>query len=220
MMQYQSNPLRQMIKGAMVRTVPARLFLTRLGARDRVSLTFDDGPHPEFTPQLLDTLAELDVRATFFVVGRAAAAYRDLVRRIAAEGHEVGHHSYTHSPPAQTSSIRRLDEARRTIELLSEVTGKVPHLYRPPLGKVRAAELIGLWAMRQSVVLWNSDPRDYGCGGPDEIASFFADNPLRGGEIVLLHEQHQHTARALPDLVRSVRELGLELATVGDWLDS
>ncbi len=214
---YRANPVRQMVKTAMTGLLPPSVFVTRLSG-SAVALTFDDGPHPEHTPPLLDLLADLKVAATFFVVGARAAEQPELVRRMVAEGHEVGHHTYSHFSPQETSVWQLVAEVRRTDRLLRELTGQRARRFRPPLGKVTPAQLVALWGMAQTIVLWNSDPRDYDCTGPEPIHDFFAAHPLGGGEIVLLHEQHRHTAAALPELIEAARSRGLHFTTVGGWL--
>src|SRR5437763_16151440 len=98
---------------------PARWLLFRGPASsDAVCLTFDDGPHPEHTPPLLDVLKDLQVPATFFVVGQQAEKHPEIVQRMVAEGHAVGHHSLTHSPSAQTSARLLSNEVGQSIRLL------------------------------------------------------------------------------------------------------
>jgi len=184
-----------------------------------VALTFDDGPHPEHTAAVLDRLRALGVRATFFVIGHKAEAHPDLVARIAADGHEIGHHSFLHTPPAETSALKLVGEARRTSELLERLLGKRPSLYRPPHGKLTPGKLVGLWALRQTIVLWNRDPKDFACGATEPIRRWFETEPLAGGDILLLHDVHPHIAPALDAVVERAARLGLAFSTPSQWLD-
>jgi len=203
----------------MATALPRRLFMTSGPAASReLALTFDDGPHPTHTPAVLDRLRELGVRATFFVVGAKVDAHPDLVRRIAAEGHEVGHHSYAHTPPNETSARTLVDEARRTSALLERLLGKRPRLYRPPHGKLTPRKLLGLWAVGQTIVLWNRDPKDFACGAVEPIRRWFDTEPLAGGDIVLLHDVHPHVAPALASIVDRAARLGLGFGTPTEWL--
>ncbi len=127
--------------------------------RPAVCLTFDDGPHPEHTPRLLDALAAEHVKATFFVVGCRAQRYPDLVRRMVREGHDVGHHSYFHREPAATSCRSLMWEVDETVGLLRDEFGIHSTLFRPPKGVVTLPKLTGLWARGQTVVLWTVDAR-------------------------------------------------------------
>ena len=98
---------RQLLRRLLATALPRRVFLTSGPATSReVCLTFDDGPHPEFTPALLDFLKSRMVRATFFVVGRQAEQYPELVRRMASEGHVIDNHSYAHPRPGQRSAFQ------------------------------------------------------------------------------------------------------------------
>jgi peptidoglycan/xylan/chitin deacetylase (PgdA/CDA1 family) len=200
----------------MAATIPRRLFLVSGPAHARaVCLTFDDGPHPEHTPRLLDRLAALEVVATFFVVGERAARHPDLVRRVVAEGHALGHHSWSHGDPEVTSAQALADEARRTEALLASLTGQRPRLFRPPHGKLTAAKAARLWARRQTIVLWNRDPKDF-AGAP--LGAWVRAAGLSGGDVVLLHDVHPYAANALDELVDDVRGRGLRFTTPREWI--
>jgi peptidoglycan/xylan/chitin deacetylase (PgdA/CDA1 family) len=210
------DPLRQAIRFALGTVLPRRLFLLRGSRRSGAAcLTFDDGPHPEHTPRLLDALAAAGVHATFFVIGERAERHPDLVRRIVAEGHELGHHSFTHGEPSRTSSRELIDEVRRTRALLADLTGIVPRLFRPPHGKVTVRKLVALIQEGETIVLWNVDPKDFEASGASEVLSRLGAHPLRGGDVVLLHDTWPHAALIMPGLARGVREKGLHFATVG-----
>jgi len=213
------SSLRQFVRHSMARTLPRRLFMTSGPPHSRsVALTFDDGPDPAHTPAVLDRLRALGVRATFFLIGGKAEAHPALVERIAAEGHEIGHHSYAHTPPPETSALTLVREARRTSALLERLLGKRPSLYRPPFGKLTPGKLVGMWALGQTVVLWNRDPKDFARGAVDPIRRWFETEPLAGGDIVLLHDVHPHIAPALDAVVERAARLGLGLGTPTEWL--
>jgi peptidoglycan/xylan/chitin deacetylase (PgdA/CDA1 family) len=202
----------------MTATLPRRLFMTSGPASSRsIALTFDDGPHPTHTPAVLDQLRALGVRATFFVIGSRAEAHPSLVARIAAEGHEIGHHSYAHTPPNETSAWTLVDEARRTAALLERLIGRRPVLYRPPHGKLSPGKLLGLWALGQTIVLWNCDPKDFACASDDPIRRWFEGAPLAGGDILLLHDVHPNIAPALDAVVARAAGLGLGFGTPAEW---
>jgi peptidoglycan/xylan/chitin deacetylase (PgdA/CDA1 family) len=183
-----------------------------------VCLTFDDGPHPEHTPRLLDVLKQAGVRATFFVIGERAASHPDLIRRLGADGHVVANHSFTHSEPSRTTAPKLLDEVDRTQELLDKLIGRTPALFRPPKGEVTASKLVRLWRAGQTVVLWNKDPKDYACRSASEVLSWLQGHPCQGGDVVLMHDNHPFAAEVLPDFIEAVRRRGLGFATVTDWL--
>lgn len=203
----------------MAATLPRRLFMTSGPAASRsVALTFDDGPDPAHTPAVLDRLRALGVRATFFVIGSKAEASPALLARIAEEGHEIGHHSYSHSAPHETSAPALVAEARRTSALLERLLARRPRLFRPPHGKLTPGKLLGLWELGQTIVLWNRDPRDFACGSVDPIRRWFETQPLCGGDILLLHDVHAHVAPALDAVVERAARLGLRFATPTEWI--
>lgn len=213
------SPLRQLVRRGMAASLPRRLFMTSGPSEARsLALTFDDGPDPAHTPAVLDRLRASGVRATFFVMGRKAEAHPALLERIAAEGHELGHHSWSHGDPQATSARELLQEARRTSALLERVVGRRPSLFRPPHGKLTPGKLLGLWGLGQTVVLWNRDPKDFATGAVEPIRSWFAGEPLAGGDILLLHDVHPHVAPALEALFERAARLGLGFATPSEWL--
>lgn len=212
------NVLRQAVKFAMSSVLAREKWLVR-GPRSSsgIALTFDDGPHPEYTPRLLDELQRLDIVATFFVVGEAAAKNPELVRRMAAEGHAVGTHSYTHSEPRLTSSNQLRDEVRRSIELCTNLMGTAPTLFRPPKGQLTWSKTWDLWGMKQTIVLWNQDPRDYQAGERG-VQSWINEYRPAKGDIVLMHDIHPHCIAAIESLKRTVeaRRLG-RFARIDEW---
>jgi peptidoglycan/xylan/chitin deacetylase (PgdA/CDA1 family) len=210
--------MRQLARRAMTVSLPRRLFMTSgpPGSRS-IALTFDDGPHPEYTPAVLDQLRRFGVRATFFVVGARAEAHPALIARMAREGHEVGHHSYLHGSPQETSALTLLRETRRTATLLHGMLGRPPRLYRPPHGKLTPGKLLGLWAMGQTIVLWNRDPKDFASTAVEPVQRWFESAPLVAGDIVLLHDVHAHIAPALRSVIERAARLGLGFGTPAEW---
>ena len=168
-------------------------------------------------PRLLRFLAAQGIPATFFVPGHTAESFPEETESILVAGHEVGHHSWAHTPPETTSAMTLVAEARRTSKLLERLLGKRPHLYRPPHGKLSPGKLAGLWALRQTVVLWNRDPKDFAAGAVEPIRRWFESAPLAGGDIVLLHDVHAHIAPALETLIERARRLGLGFGTPSEW---
>ena len=209
---------RQFLHRLLATALPRRLFVTSGPATSRhVCLTFDDGPHPEFTPALLDFLKSRMVRATFFVVGRQAEQYPELVRRMASEGHVIANHSYAHPRPGQRSAFQLMAEVARTDAYVESLLGIRPRLFRPPYGKTTPAQLWRLWRTGHSVVLWNVDPRDYARVESGEVRAWFDQRPLRGGDLVLLHDTCPHAIAVLPDLIEQARGSGLGFTTLSAW---
>jgi teichuronic acid biosynthesis glycosyltransferase TuaC len=214
------NPLRfrQLLRRGMAAVLPHRLLLVCGRSRSQsVSLTFDDGPHPEHTPRLLDILKRHRIKATFFVVGREVERFPDLVRRIAAEGHDVANHSFFHADLALMSGVEAIEGILRTQQLLGRLVGEVPSLYRPPRGKLSLGKLLRLWRAGMRIVLWNVDPRDYACETATEMAGWFRRHPLRAGDVVLFHDRLPHAAEVLPEVIEATRQRGLAFVPVSHW---
>lgn len=187
--------LRQFVKTSIETLLPREVFLTR-GRSRHISLTFDDGPHPEFTPRVLDALTASNLRATFFVIGQLAEQHPQLVRRMVDEGHEVGNHTWTHSEPQSTSTDVFLKEIRRTDELLHDLTGQECRQVRPPKGELSLGKLWGLLGMRRTIVLWNQDTKDYLMKSSAEMHTWCDSYRPHEGDIVLLHDNRPFAASA------------------------
>jgi peptidoglycan/xylan/chitin deacetylase (PgdA/CDA1 family) len=142
----------------------SRIFGRALTAPRRpgeLALTFDDGPNPAWTPKLLDVLAGNDVRATFFMLGRHAKAEPQLARRIAAAGHVVGNHSWSHPNLSRSSAARVREELRRTKETLEQIVGAPVRWFRPPYGARRPVVFRTAREMGLEPVLWNAMTTDW-----------------------------------------------------------
>jgi peptidoglycan-N-acetylglucosamine deacetylase len=184
---------------------------------DRVYLTFDDGPDPEWTPQVLDALAQADVRAMFFAIGQQAQHTPDLVRRIHAAGHAVGNHTYSHRHPWFMSQQTARAQVRDGAKALSDVLGVAPRFYRPPHGRQRACMSDEAERQGERVVLWGVSAVDWGpLGAADRIEKRL--NAVKGGDIVLMHDgRNQHNRpdqllQILPLFLRRLADRGLRPA--------
>lgn len=192
--------------------------------RPQLALTFDDGPDPEITPAVLDLLAEHQARATFFVIGRYLDKHRALGERIQREGHELGNHSWQHSPFQNFySKARHGEQMDRCSQLIQSVTGnKHEPLYRPPVG-LKSPEMARAAHQRQlKVVAWSIHSRDTFSRNPRAVANGVVKRS-GPGDIVLLHDGHDREHRhrplileALPPLLRGLRERGLSSVTVSE----
>jgi peptidoglycan/xylan/chitin deacetylase (PgdA/CDA1 family) len=183
-----------------------------------ICLTFDDGPHPELTPKLLDLLEKEKIPATFFLIGRDAEKCPDLVRRMVAEGHAVGSHSYSHPKRTELSPAETIEEVSRGRSIVDALIGTRSRLYRPPNGKVTARDLLWMWRNGLCVVLWNVDPRDFAAANSDMVRDWFQDRVLQPGDILLFHDTHPHALTVLPELVNMAKKQGFTFTTVNSWM--
>ena len=220
------SSLRQLLRSTLDAVLPPALFLTRgrnlacgeASIRPAISLTFDDGPHPEFTPRLLDNLASAGIHATFFVVGEPAEKYPLIVRRMADEGHEVGNHTWSHREPRDVSTAQFVEEIRRTGRLIHDITGNACRLARPPKGELTAGKMWALVRERQTVVLWNRDPRDYRMTSDCEIEDWCRSYQPSHGDIVLMHDIQPHAATAAFLMGTLTPHSELRYVTVSEWV--
>lgn len=172
-----------------------------LHAYGGVFLTFDDGPDPEWTPRILQLLADADAKATFFVVGRVARQWPDLVRQAAAAGHEIGNHTYTHRHPWRLREADARAEVRDGAAAIADILGSRPSLYRPPHGAQRRCTDEEARAQRETCVMWDTSAIDWGLlGTAPRIARRLA--RVRPGDIVLMHDARNRRNR--PDQLTQV----------------
>jgi peptidoglycan/xylan/chitin deacetylase (PgdA/CDA1 family) len=136
-----------------------------------IALTFDDGPNPAWTPRLLDVLAEHGAQATFFLLGGFAQAEPELVRRIAAEGHLIGNHSWSHPRLSQSTLTRIHDELAWTSTVLEQTTGTAVKYFRPPFGARRPAVFRIARELGLEPVLWNAMTDDWSEPSAERIAA-------------------------------------------------
>jgi peptidoglycan-N-acetylglucosamine deacetylase len=182
-------------------------------ARREIALTFDDGPHPNFTPRLLDLLRSEGVPATFFVVGKMVDRHPELARREAAEGHEVANHTYNHVRLVGLPRPTVEDEIRRGSDAIARAIGQPTRYYRPPGGEYDDTVIEATRAVGATMVLWTDDPGDYARPGTVVIR----DRTLRwasNGAILLLHDGAEETLQALPEIIRSLKARGYVFVTV------
>jgi peptidoglycan/xylan/chitin deacetylase (PgdA/CDA1 family) len=188
-------------------------WLTTAGPADgcAIYLTFDDGPHPEHTAPLLDLLAEHDARASFFLIGQQIERHPELARRIAAEGHTLGNHSFSH-PRFETLSLRQqFEEIDRTDRLLTAINGRERHGFRPPRGVLSLPMIARCIRERRRILYWSYDSLDYSRRSAGELLEVIERHPMRPGEIVLMHDDSQLSLDLLRELIPGWKAAGFAL---------
>jgi peptidoglycan/xylan/chitin deacetylase (PgdA/CDA1 family) len=185
--------------------------LPAAAADDRViALTFDDGPHGRYTPGVLEPLAAAGVAASFFVIGEYVELHPDLMRALAAAGHTIGIHGWTHTRFTELTPAALDDELDRCIAAVLETAGVRPRYVRAPYGPIDATISDRLTARGLVPVKWSVDPEDWRHPQPGEIERHVVER-LAPGQIVLLHDgmrDAETTIAALPGTIAAVRERG------------
>ena len=183
-----------------------------------IAITFDDGPHPQNTPRLLDMLRARNVKATFYVIGRSVDLYPQIVRRTVAEGHEIGNHSQTHRLLSKLGDAELRQEMSRCRDAVGRAAGVQPRTMRPPYGGLlqRQRELVHS-EFDYPVILWSVDPLDWKRPGPSVVTSRILAGTSSGG-IVLAHDLHAQTVDAMPATLDGLLRRGFKFVTVSQLL--
>lgn len=176
-----------------------------------LALTFDDGPGP-YTSRLLDILRRRAARATFFVVGRYAALYPRLLRRMVAENHEIGNHTYDHADLAGLPTAGIRSEVRRTQQVVHQATGHWPKIVRPPYGATnsRVNEAVGL-----PEIMWSVDTQDWLHRNSGRVRRTVLKQAKRDA-VILVHDSRKTTVAAMPGAVDGLIRRGYTLVTVSE----
>ncbi|NUT10770.1 MAG: polysaccharide deacetylase family protein, partial [Nonomuraea sp.] len=183
-----------------------------------VALTFDDGPGP-YTGRLLDLLADAKARATFFTVGTSAAAQPGLLRRMSAEGHLIGNHSWSHRDLSKQPTSRIADSFERTKDIVRAAIGQEPTLARPPYGAVDEDVRDVAREMGLALVGWDVNTRDQPGAKASEIAKRAVEK-AHPGAIILLHDINRGSVDAVPDILKELRGKGYTFVTVPELYGS
>jgi peptidoglycan-N-acetylglucosamine deacetylase len=180
-----------------------------------VVLTFDDGPHPEGTPAVLEALG--GAPAVFFLVGEQVERHPALAAEIVAAGHEVALHGYRHRNQMRVTPGALDSDLRRAVDAIGSATGRAPALYRPPYGIFTPAGLALARRAGWTPLLWSKWGRDWRAGTTAEEIARLATRDLAAGDVVLLHDadwyssagSHRRTAAAMPRVLEEIEKRGL-----------
>ena len=187
-----------------------------------IALTFDDGPNPVYTPQILDLLRKHQAKATFFVLGKRVRMYPQIAIREVLEGHEIANHTFDHHFLKNVSPEKLKEEIRQTQEAIYDITEQMPHVFRPP-GGIYDDALIDLAREDHfTVVMWSwyQDTRDWEKPGVDNIVNTVLSN-VQNGDIVLFHDLEgdcSQTVQALERILPELKKRGFQFVTVTELL--
>ncbi len=183
--------------------------VSNIGVTEKVVvLTFDDGPHPVMTPQVLDILKKYKVKAVFFMIAQQVKKFPDIARRVKQEGHEIGTHSIYHHDPKRCSESMLREEIGGSIKIIEAYTGVRPRYYRPPYGRYDQRILEMAKAYDLIPMLWDADAYDYHPRQSSRNITYYILKKTRPGSIIILHEKRQNTLKALPFIIEDLRSKG------------
>lgn len=176
----------------------------------KVALTFDDGPHKVYTPQLLDGLKERNVKATFFLIGKNIDGNEEIVQRMANEGHLIGNHTYNHVRLTEQVDSKANQEIMKTNQIIYDITGMNTIYIRPPFGS---------WnedlecAYNMMTVLWDVDPHDWKTKSSRQVVRHVIKN-ADDGDIILLHDVYPTSVEAAFEIIDELKAKGYEFVTI------
>ncbi|MFA5118285.1 MAG: polysaccharide deacetylase family protein [Candidatus Omnitrophota bacterium] len=206
---YLKDRVLRLVKGLVARTP---YFLYRIRTREKmIALTFDDGPHRENTLKLLGILQETGVKATFFVVGKQAHEFPDLITGMLRGGHEVANHSYFHDKNADL-----VEGVEKTENEIIKIAGKSSRLFRPPWGRLTASSIVYCLLHKIRIVLWSFDSQDYMLTDPRKLAEYIKQAVILPGDVILFHEDYSYTLTALPEIISILKQKGFIFNTVSE----
>ena len=188
-----------------------------------IAITFDDGPHPKETNQILDILKEYDVKATFFVAGKHVEWYPDAVRRAVKEGHEIGNHTFSHPDIKAISKTQLEKELLKAENIIYDKTGQKTKLFRPPYGSYNKNIVELSKKHNYKIVLWSTlDAKDWSTTSSNKIASVILDK-VTNGDILVLHDYgtiHPNpTVQALRIFIPEMKQRGYKFVTVSELIN-
>lgn len=185
----------------------------------RIALTFDDGPNPERTLEILRILKEHNIKATFFLVGEQIMMAPNILEEIFKLGHLVGNHAYRHCHAKKNNEKEFIRGINATQDLIRKTIGKAPIFFRPPHGELTLRILLHIIKNRMVTVLWSVDPKDFQFNNLDLFLKQFYSQKFINGDILLLHDNSHLMVRALPKIINFLKKNGFEFVTVSALLN-
>ena len=182
------------------------------GTKKRVALTFDDGPHPKVTKQVLDTLDRYNAKATFFMLGNRVQYYPEIALDVLNRGHEVGNHTWSHPVLPKLTETQIMSEFTTTENAIIEAIGQESTVFRPPYGST--TDSINAMIPRE-VAIWSIDTLDWKHRNANQLVQSVK-NQMHNNAIILMHDIHQSTADGLNDVLAYLANEGYEFVTVSD----
>lgn len=177
-----------------------------------VALTFDDGPHPKYTAQIIDELNKYNSSATFFVLGSRVEKYPDTLKKIIENGNQIGNHTYDHIELTKLDSVKISDEINRTTKAIYDIVGSGPEVVRPSYGSINGKVITNTG---MPLILWSVDTRDWKTRDKNLIVNE-ALKKVKDGDIILMHDIYKTTADAAAVIIKELSSRGYQLVTINE----
>jgi peptidoglycan-N-acetylglucosamine deacetylase len=195
--------------------------------KNKIAITFDDGPSPIWTPQILDELKKANVKATFFMVGHHVQKYPDVAKRVAEEGHDIGNHGFAHSVVLYYTPAEIEEEIKYTEHVIRQVTGYTTKIFRPPKAWITWSLKEKIRSMGYETVLWSLNSKDWVAFDHKMMVRYLIRH-VKGGDILLFHDSgnvlsheggdRSQTVKALPILISALRQKGYEIVSLEELM--
>lgn len=179
-----------------------------------IALTFDDGPHPDYTKKLLEGLKKRDVKVTFFLIGKSIDGNEDLVKQMKSDGHLIGNHGHDHVIFTKEHSDEVCQEVNQTNQKIFEITGEMPTYVRPPFGNWNEKlECI----VPMTVVFWDVDTLDWKTQNKNQIVQYVL-KKVDNNNIILMHDVFEPSVEAALEIIDVLKEQGYSFVTVDELM--
>lgn len=182
--------------------------------KPKIALTFDDGPHPVYTPKLLDGLRERDVKASFFVIGKNMVGNEEIIEQMDEDGHLIGNHTYDHVRITTLDEVSACAQMTRTNEKVKAITGKETEYIRPPFGAWNPDLECGITMFP---VMWTIDPLDWTTKNVDQVVNKVV-KEAEENDIILLHDYYDSSVDAALRIIDLLQARGFEFVTVDELI--
>jgi len=194
----------------------------------KIALTFDDGPSPDWTPQILDALKSENIKATFFMIGHHVQSYPEIAKRVADEGHTIANHGYAHCVMLYYKPAEIEEEVKYTEHVIREVTGQTTKYFRPPKAWLRKSIKEKIKSMGYHVVLWSLNSKDWVSFNHKTMVRYLS-RKIKNGDIILFHDSgnvlkaeggdRRQTVKCIPLLAKTLRAKGYSFCSVAELID-
>ena len=186
-----------------------------------IALTFDDGPHPKYTTQILDLLKKYEAKATFFVIGKNAEKHPEVVLRQYTDGHDIANHTYTHTFYLKSPELK--EELRQTNDIIFSITGFYPELFRPVGGQYTDDNVSEARKAGYTVIMWSwhQDTEDWKSPGVKKIVRKVL-NSTKPGDVILFHDgggNRAQTVKALEEILPELKKQGYKFVTITELIE-